>query len=78
MTKTNSLNKSLPYRIFRFYYEGFREMTWGRVLWVLIFVKLFILFFVLRLFFFTPYLQGDEDTKRQTVGRELIERCTNN
>lgn len=34
------------------YYDGFRSMTLGKVLWAVIAVKLFIIFFVLRLFFF--------------------------
>lgn len=37
--------------IWRFYRDGFREMTWGRTLWILILVKLFVLFAVLRVFF---------------------------
>ena len=36
---------ALPARIYRFYRDGFRSMTVGRYLWVLILVKLFILFF---------------------------------
>ena len=43
------------YAVFRFYNEGFRNMTWGRQLWLLILIKLFILFVVLRIFFFQPY-----------------------
>ena len=39
-------------RIVRFYAEGFRSMTVGRTLWAIILVKLFVLFAVLRLFFF--------------------------
>ena len=31
------------YMIWRFYYEGFRSMTVGRVLWAIIFIKLFFL-----------------------------------
>jgi hypothetical protein len=61
---------------FRLYLDGFKEMTWGRVLWALIFIKLFVMFAVLRLFFFQPYLQGDEDAKQQAVCRELIERAS--
>lgn len=41
-------------RIWHFYVEGFRHMTWGRQLWLLIIIKLFIMFAVLRLFFFQP------------------------
>ena len=39
-------------RIYRFYLEGFREMKLGKTLWLIILVKLFIMFFILRLFFF--------------------------
>ena len=39
-------------RIVRFYLEGFREMTVGRTLWCIILIKLFIMFAVLKLFFF--------------------------
>lgn len=31
--------------MFRFYYDGFRNMTWGRTLWLLIVIKLFVMFF---------------------------------
>ena len=43
-------------RIYRFYLEGFREMKLGKTLWLIILVKLFIMFFILRLFFFPNYL----------------------
>ena len=54
--------KTLPVRIFRFYVDGFREMTVGRWLWGIILVKLFILFFVFKLFFFPDLLKRDYDT----------------
>ncbi len=61
-------------RIFRFYVTGFREMTLGRTLWLLIFVKLVVLFAVLRLFFFPPFLE--EGREEEQVGGELIQRAT--
>ncbi len=58
--------------IWNFYAEGFRNMTWGRPLWILIFLKVFILFFVLRAFFFQPVLSGKtEEQKIEHVGMEL-------
>lgn len=60
-------------RVFMFYYDGFRNMTWGRVLWLIILIKLFIIFFVLRLFFFKPFLEHIPN-KNEYVGNELIER----
>lgn len=65
--------------IWQFYREGFRQMTWGRTLWLLILVKLFVLFVVLRVFFFPDFLNGVTDTgeeKENYVSRELIERAT--
>lgn len=47
---------TVPYRVFAFYREGFRSMTLGRSLWALILIKLFIMFAVLRLFFFPNQL----------------------
>lgn len=44
--------------IVRFYIEGFRSMTVGRTLWTIILVKLFIMFAVLKLFFFPDLLAG--------------------
>ena len=43
-------------KIARFYIDGFREITLGRTLWALILLKLFILFSILRLFFFSYLL----------------------
>ncbi|MBR5530274.1 MAG: DUF4492 domain-containing protein [Bacteroidaceae bacterium] len=67
-TKTNAL-----LRVCRFYYEGFRSMTLGRTLWLIILLKLAIMFLVLRLFFFQPVLEGlSEQEKQEAVGRELL------
>ncbi|MBP3639184.1 MAG: DUF4492 domain-containing protein, partial [Muribaculaceae bacterium] len=43
-------------RIWRFYADGFRRMTVGRSLWLLIIVKLVIIFAVIKLFFFPDIL----------------------
>ncbi len=61
-------------RVARFYIEGFRGMTLGRTLWCIILIKLFIMFAVLKAFFFPSYLKGDEETKGETVSTELTER----
>jgi hypothetical protein len=47
------------------YVDGFRSMTLGRTLWIVILVKLFIIFIVLKLCFFPNYIkeharEGDE------------------
>ena len=43
-------------RVYQFYLSGFKAMRLGRLLWVIILIKLFVLFFVLRLFFFPDFL----------------------
>ena len=50
------MKSSLPVRIYRFYVEGFRQMTLGKTLWAIILIKLFIMFFILKLFFFPSFL----------------------
>ncbi len=61
-------------RVFRFYVTGFREMTLGRTLWALILVKLVLLFAVLRLFFFQPFLSDGREVEE--VSGELIQRSS--
>ncbi len=66
----------LLYRIYRFYRDGFRNMTVGRTLWALILLKLFILFAILKVFFFPDFLgRFDNETQRgEYVRDQLIER----
>jgi len=58
-------------RIFRFYYDGFRSMTWGRTLWIIILLKLFIMFAILKLFFFPDFLKtnfsSDEERSEYVI-----------
>ena len=66
-------NTNIFKRIFRVYIEGFRNMTWGRTLWLIIILKLFVFFVVLRIFFFQPYYKGLNDKeKAEMVGRKLM------
>ena len=59
------ISKGIFMRIVRFYVEGFREMTLGKTLWTIILIKLFIMFFVLKLFFFPNVLNSRYDTDRE-------------
>jgi len=43
--------------IFRFYLDGFKSMTYGKTLWIIILIKLFIIFAVLKIFFFPDFLK---------------------
>lgn len=66
---------SLAVSVYRFYRDGFRSMTVGRALWALILVKLFILFFVFKLFFFPDLLSRDYDSdeeRAQAVRQALM------
>ncbi len=63
-------------RAFYLYYDGFRSMTLGRTLWAIILIKLFIMFAILKVFFFPNFLgqhaaEGQED---DYVATELINR----
>jgi len=65
----------LVLRIYRFYRDGFRQMTVGRVLWKIIFIKLFILFAVLKFFFFPDFLATTFSTDTQRA-EYVIEQLT--
>ena len=58
--------------IYNFYRDGFKNMTWGKQLWLLIFLKAIILFLILRVFFFKPVMSGKtDDQKSEYVGTQL-------
>ena len=70
------MSNTLLVRIWTFYRDGFREMTLGRTLWAIILIKLFIMFFILKLFFFPSFLkEKTPQEKQQSVGEELIKRA---
>ncbi len=72
------MNKqSFFYRVFDLYYDGFRNMKLGRTLWAIILIKLFIMFAILKVFFFPNFLkehapQGEEP---DFVATEMMERA---
>ncbi|MBR5174838.1 MAG: DUF4492 domain-containing protein [Bacteroidales bacterium] len=67
--------KDIPVSIWRFYRDGFRNMTWGRPLVWLILLKVFILFAILRVFFFKPAMKGMTDAqKSETVAERITEQ----
>jgi hypothetical protein len=51
-------------------------MTLGRTLWAIILLKLFIMFAVLKVFFFPDFLSSRPEgiTKEEFVAAELLER----
>ena len=69
MAKNNIL-----YKIYHLYYDGFRSMTLGRTLWAIILIKLFVIFVVLKLFFFPNFLkQHAEGNEAEFVATQLLD-----
>ena len=62
-------------RIYRFYMDGFRSMTLGRTLWKIVFIKLIIMFGVLKLFFFPDFL-GTQFTTDEQRADYVLEQIT--
>ncbi len=53
-------------RLFSFYIDGFRSMSgWGRKVWIIIIIKLFIMFAILRIFFFQEFLYKNFNNDRE-------------
>ena len=77
MSDTRAESAAWPVRVIRFYVDGFRQMTVGRSLWLLIIIKLIIIFGILKLFFFPDILESryDSDAERsEAVRSSLIDR----
>ena len=68
---------SFLYRVFDLYYDGFRHMKLGKTLWAIIAIKLFIIFAVLKLFFFPDFLKqkAEEGQEQEYVASELVNRA---
>lgn len=67
--------------IFRFYYEGFKNMPkWGKQMWIIILLKGFLVFVVVKFIFFPNHLKKNFDTDEQRsehVINELIKNSQN-
>ncbi|HBG23864.1 MAG: DUF4492 domain-containing protein [Bacteroidetes bacterium GWF2_41_61] len=68
------MKEPLVKRIWLFYYEGFKSMTLGKTLWAIILIKLFIMFFVLKLFFFKSELSVYPTKEEKS--KHVIEKLT--
>jgi len=69
-------HRSFIYRFYDLYRDGFRHMRLGKTLWLIVLVKLFVIFVVLKLFFFPNFIgqhakEGEEDA---FVATQLLER----
>ena len=74
---TTPMNKNgFLYRAFDLYYDGFRHMRLGKTLWAIILIKLFIIFIILKIFFFPNFLKQHADgDEAGFVATELTERA---
>lgn len=62
----NNKNKNTLVRIWKFYISGFKNMSiWGRQVWLIILIKLFIMFAILKLFFFPDFLKTNFETDQE-------------
>ena len=58
-------------KVFDFYRDGFSKMTVGKSLWKIIFIKLVVMFAVLKLFFFPNFLKQNFETDEQRANHVL-------
>jgi len=59
------------------YIDGFKNLTWGKPLWIIILVKLFIMFAILKVFFFPNLLNSrfhTDEEKSEYVSKELTKK----
>jgi hypothetical protein len=61
--------------IYSFYHDGFTGMVLGKKLWKIILIKLFIMFFILKLFFFPNFLNTKFGTDKEK-GSYVLEQIT--
>lgn len=64
-------------RIINFYSEGFSNMRLGKTLWLVVLVKLVVIFVVLRLFFMPDILseRAGEGNEADYVSTQMTERA---
>lgn len=57
--------------VYTFYRDGFRNMVLGRTLWKIIFIKLFIMFAILKVYFFPNILNTHFETDQERSAHVL-------
>lgn len=62
--------------VWMFYYTGFKEMTVGKTLWLIILVKLFIFFVVMKFLFFPDFLSTNFDSDEERAAHVRHELTT--
>ena len=68
--------QSWIYRAYDLYRDVFRNMTLGRTLWLIILIKLFIIFAILKVFFFPNYIDqhAEEGQEAEFVATQILKQ----
>jgi len=74
--KNHNLIKGIN-SIYTFYRDGFKGMVIGKKLWKIILIKLFVMFVILKLFFFPNFLNTKFETDEEK-GNYVLEQITRN
>ena len=62
-------------RVYYFYVDGFKAMTLGRTLWLIIAIKVIVFFVILRFIFFPDFLAtkaATDEQKAQYVRQQMV------
>ena len=67
-------HRSFIYRTYDLYRDGFRHMTIGKMLWLIVIVKLFLIFVVLKIFFFPNFLSqhAEKGEEAEYVATQIL------
>jgi uncharacterized membrane protein len=64
-------------RLFCFYCDGFKNMSgWGRKVWIIIIIKLFIIIVILKIFFFQDFLNKNFNNDKEK-SEHVLDQLTN-
>jgi predicted lactoylglutathione lyase len=64
-------------KLYSFYKEGFTHMpSWAKQAWLVILIKLFVMFIILKLFFFPNFLKTKFHTDQER-SNHVLENLTN-
>jgi hypothetical protein len=72
MKNKGQMNRMVS-KAFFLYYDGFRNMTLGKKLWLIIAIKLVIIFLVMKLFFFPDILKKNFSTDKERADHVIKE-----
>lgn len=78
---SEAVNKTEKFNWFKIFGEGFRNMSkQSRMLWLIVIIKLIVMFAILRPIFFRDFLKSqakDKAGQAEYVREQMIERSAN-